>query len=271
MKFKEFLTKCEEIFEGFSGDGELQKSFFDRTAHWLPYHMRENNKIDKPRLYIQWSTGGMSGGNCWNAPPEYYSSDEGDKDLQILDKILQSISPDLNFLQYKDLCNTLVKTDSYSENEYYGNSTDYSSKEIDLRSLFDYLLNKAVLIIGLPGSGKTYLANTKYEPKCYVLIDDPSNNKSSSALMTYHLNDTSRNLVITDPHLCNTKNRNKSVEFIKSKGYEVECVFFENDEEKCKKLLKERNDGRVIKSFKSFGYKIPDDVIPLKIYEHGKN
>lgn len=124
---------------------------------------------------------------------------------------------------------------------------------------------KVKLIIGLPGSGKTYFAKTKY-PK-FTLIDDPGANKDALLLMMYHLNVTKWDLVVTDPILCAEKDRNKAIELFISKGYEVECVYFENDPQKCRKNLVYRNDGRNISSFTCFSYKIPDNVETIKIWQ----
>lgn len=126
---------------------------------------------------------------------------------------------------------------------------------------------KAVLIVGLPGSGKTYLAEHKYVPMGYVLIDDPSNNGEMFLKMVHHIKGPKSDLVITDPHLCGEKSRQKAVEMLETAGYIVKCVFFENNEDKCRRLIELRNDGRNIKTFRSFNYKIPPNIIPLPIYE----
>ena len=118
-------------------------------------------------------------------------------------------------------------------------------------------MNKALLIIGLPGSGKTHLAKTKYVPLGYVLIDDPKEKPNAEG----------KDIVITDPHLCDENIRKSCISFLEKMGYAVECIYFENDEEKCKKLIALRNDGRVIETFKAFKYTIPTSVVPLKIYE----
>lgn len=128
-------------------------------------------------------------------------------------------------------------------------------------------MNKAVLIIGLPGSGKTYLANTKYVPLGYILIDDPSNNEESYQLLNNHLTITKNDVVITDPQCCNESIRISCIRLLKLLGYTIECIYFENCQEKSKKLIELRNDGRIIKTFQTFNYTIPENIIPLKIYE----
>lgn len=120
-------------------------------------------------------------------------------------------------------------------------------------------MNKAVLIIGLPGSGKTHLAKTKYVPLGYTLIDDPTELPKIDKVLF-------KDIVVTDPHLCDERIRNNCIYFFENFGYTVECIYFENNEEKCRRLLKYRNDERVITTFKPFNYTIPSNVTPLTIW-----
>ena len=140
ITYEEFLTECKSIYSSFEGSGDLEESYYSRN--WSS----RSNQIDEPRLYVQWSTGGVSGGSCWDSSdPQPYTSNEPPKELEILDSILEHFRPQLSFLQYRALTNNLMKYDSYGVGEYYGNSTDYSSKSVDLRSLYDYLVEKNFL------------------------------------------------------------------------------------------------------------------------------
>lgn len=123
-------------------------------------------------------------------------------------------------------------------------------------------MNKAILIIGLPGSGKTFLANSEYVPKGYNLVDDP---KDRNLILNYIKQN--KNIVITDPHLCNPQNRKKAIDYFNIFGYQVECIFFENNVEKCQKNLIFRNDGRKIGGFESFRYFIPSGVKTREIWQ----
>ena len=112
MNFNEFETKCKEICG--------------------------NN------IKVSWTTGGMTGGNCWNDPEPYpyYSEEREPKDIA-LEKIIKEFLPDIFGLQVFKLLNNnnLYTYDSYRENEYYGNSTDYSTRTLDLYLLY-VLLNE---------------------------------------------------------------------------------------------------------------------------------
>ena len=110
MNFNEFETKCKEI----CGDD----------------------------LKVSWATGGMTGGNCWNdnGPYPYYSDETEPKDT-CLEKIIKCVLPDISGLQVFKLLNNdnLYTYDSYTENEYYGNNTRYSTRTLDLYLLYALL------------------------------------------------------------------------------------------------------------------------------------
>lgn len=121
-------------------------------------------------------------------------------------------------------------------------------------------MNKAILIVGLPGSGKTHLAKAKYVSDGYILIDDPNVLPTKDGILF-------KNVVVADPHLCREDVRNNCIRFFEDVGYTVECIFFENSPEKCRKLIELRNDGRIIGDFRAYNYTIPEGVEVLKIYE----
>lgn len=117
---------------------------------------------------------------------------------------------------------------------------------------------RAILIVGLPGSGKTFLGK-RFESKGFYLIDDPKD--------LGFLRCSKDKIVIADPHLCCERNRIRAVDKLKSLGYHVKVLYFENRPDKCKKLIKHRNDGRIVNGFVSFNYVIPKGVRVISIYE----
>ncbi len=125
-------------------------------------------------------------------------------------------------------------------------------------------MKEVVFIVGLPGSGKTYLANKEYVPRGYYLIDDPS--RMGNTKEALHAMSKYDKLVICDPFLCSERKR-QLAEII-FEGWNIKWIFFENDPEKCKELIALRNDARIINSLDVFQYTIPDGTEPLKIYEN---
>lgn len=72
---------------------------------------------------------------------EGYSVEEANPNLDVLDDVLAGICPDIKFLQYKKLLKEAdAKTESTSENEYYGNSSNYMQKYVVLGFLYDALV-----------------------------------------------------------------------------------------------------------------------------------
>ncbi len=121
---------------------------------------------------------------------------------------------------------------------------------------------EVILIVGKPGSGKTYLANTRYVPKGYILIDDPIFDLEIRLFLSKNIN-----LVITDPWLCLEKNRESAIKFFNQYNYNINWIFFENNDEKCFKNLVHRDDGRKIKNLDVFNYTIPEGIKPLEIWQ----
>ena len=137
ISYHEFLEKCKEVYSSFEGSGNLEEWYYDKN--WSS----RNKKIEKPRLYVEWSTGGVSGGSCWDSSdPQPYTNNDPAPELELLDKILETFYPKLSFLQYRALTSKLMKSDGFSVGEYYGNSTDYQFKMVDLRELYDYMVEK---------------------------------------------------------------------------------------------------------------------------------
>lgn len=127
--------------------------------------------------------------------------------------------------------------------------------------------NTIILIVGLPGSGKTYLANqlsnsNRVFDDITTLDDLPDND----------------NFVITDVNFCDSKILNIAVNKLNIlyPEHEVEIIYFQNDVESCRKNIKYRcekyNDCRNVEgTIKRFGliYSPPPDA--LKIWVASEN
>lgn len=115
---------------------------------------------------------------------------------------------------------------------------------------------KITLIIGLPGSGKTYLAYTI----CDVVIDDIT----SLAQLPADVDE----FVITDVNFCDASmiNRAENILYRWHADVEIERIYFENDSTKARKNVEYRNDGRkvegTIRRFERI-YNPPATVLPI--------
>lgn len=130
----------------------------------------------------------------------------------------------------------------------------------------------AILIVGLPGSGKTYLAEHEYVPRGYRLIDDPKHAadiRDGIAMARY---EGASGIVITDPNLTQPGNVDRAVKQLNDLGCAVTTMYFENDWRKAERNLlwreqEEVGRGRInVKHFSQM-YVIPEGLAPIPIYQ----
>lgn len=89
-----------------------------------------------------WVTGGVTGGSCYDegSSRHYGREAEDEPEDEYLDVLLEEVCPDLTFLQYRALLKAgLYSYRDSSENEYYGNYTDYRNRKTNLDVLYETL------------------------------------------------------------------------------------------------------------------------------------
>ena len=99
-----------------------------------------------------------------------------------------------------------------------------------------------IIVIGLPGSGKTHLIN-KFKMNIY---DDFISNFFNGELIDELLEN--KDICIADPRLCNKEifeKYMKCIEEIVNKS-DISLILFKNDKEQCLKNIENRNKKRVI-------------------------
>ena len=89
---------------------------------------------------VRWCTGGLSGGDCWGSSADYAREGENEPNFDQLDSIIKEYFPDVGYFKFKEFLKDNVEYSNYSENEYYGNSSNYTVKSIDLIKVFDFLV-----------------------------------------------------------------------------------------------------------------------------------
>ena len=99
---------------------------------------------DTEKISVEWRVGGMRGGSCWGDHPYPIDADD-EPEFNVLDQILELICPNISFLQYKNISSQAIVRGEYRDNDYYGNYTDYKTKTIILKNLFDVLRNKGLI------------------------------------------------------------------------------------------------------------------------------
>ncbi len=101
--------------------------------------------------------------------------------------------------------------------------------------------NKVTIIVGLPGSGKSYYGRRLALSRHCRFIDDVSKSYNTlqdiiDMLLQY------KECVIADPQLCKEKARQAAQRAFDKFGIESEWVFFTNDPRKCRENAKLRGN-----------------------------
>lgn len=214
------------------------------------YKKQENIKRTKneARGYcaIVTSITGATGGNCWNDDtPEPFST-KPDSFVDPIVKLCERVCPDISLVNFHKLQNRLFKNDfEYYENEYYGNYTEKSGYYFNWDQVYQALLDleliqepekTAILVGGLPCSGKTTLAKEQY--KEFHLIDDPKKWSDISR----HLR--KKKIIIADPALSFKKDREELREKLEERGYFVEEHVIKEKKNVLKARAKKRTDAK---------------------------
>lgn len=122
-------------------------------TRYRPYYKKkEREKINKqeyePALYFSCYVGGVKGGSCWDDGSQdnhHYSSSNETLKYDELDSILQDICPNITFLAYKRIESLMSDIDTWTEGEYYGNTSEYQYQTLSLKKLYDFLLEMKVI------------------------------------------------------------------------------------------------------------------------------
>ena len=132
---------------------------------------------------------------------------------------------------------------------------------------------KVTFIVGLPGSGKTYLAHKlikiSRQFRQTLLFDDM---KSKDMTKAEEAVKAGKDLYIADPWLCYPDYLAKAKILVTDKwgASEVEVIYFENHPEACIRNAKHRADERNVEGFIRHAtkhYVIPEGVIKCRVWD----
>lgn len=123
---------------------------------------------------------------------------------------------------------------------------------------------KAILIVGLPGSGKTTHGKQIAKRENCLFVDDIN-------VRTLPLVEENKGtVVIADVWFCEEKTRTRAVKMLNEMGYDdIEWLFFENNPDQCRKNVAKRADGRSVTGLiqgLTGKYTIPKEIEPIKVY-----
>jgi hypothetical protein len=109
--------------------------------HWLSGIFKEPfgvpNEEKRLLVYSRYETGGYSCGNCWGDSAEPYVNEKPDNHFKVLDLVLEKIAPTITYLEYKKITE-LIHSNTQTDWEYYGNSTDWAIEYIVLEELYEH-------------------------------------------------------------------------------------------------------------------------------------
>jgi hypothetical protein len=113
------------------------------------YFSRDKAETPFDGLLVQWETGGVSGGSCWESSnPQPYTRDDPAPDLTALEAVLEDVCPSLTYLAFRRLERMVVEGE-YTEREYYGNCTNYRYRGVELGKVYDFLVEEG--LVAAPG------------------------------------------------------------------------------------------------------------------------
>jgi hypothetical protein len=151
MKEQEFLDKVWKskvsIYRKKS-DPQNRDWFKKRDGYECARIYKNNLPKMSDAVLEEWCSGGVSGGSCWDDgkdDPHYPMEGQPEPEFTSIDGLISFLCPDISFMNYKKIMAKVVKTESYSQNEYYGNSTNYTYKYAILKDLFDILNNMKLI------------------------------------------------------------------------------------------------------------------------------
>lgn len=105
------------------------------------------DRIVSNKIFVEWETGGMDGGNCWGGEAEPYYVNDPEPAFKDLELVLEVFSRKIPTAKYYEVVGSCIKREyRTSESDYYGNETNYESKTVNLNELFVSLNSKGLLI-----------------------------------------------------------------------------------------------------------------------------
>lgn len=148
LNFEEFVNKVEQIL---SDNYSYQFRKIGLPGYHgvrMPIFGRDQSDFS---LYVSWSGPGSSGASCWDSEPskDYPASQQ--ESLDSLDKVLETVYPNISYLTYKRLEKSIVRGQTNDFVDYYGNTSSTEFKAIYLDDLYQFLLDEKVILDAEPG------------------------------------------------------------------------------------------------------------------------
>jgi len=124
------IEQIEKINQVAPNEWQVNEQGVFTEPYGIPTYIKE------PVIYMRWISGGWCGGSCWDTYAQPFENSK--PKFEVLDLVLSELKLSISFLQYRDIEN-LIHSNSETENEYYGNSTDYEIEYVILSELINVL------------------------------------------------------------------------------------------------------------------------------------
>lgn len=131
------------------------------------------------------------------------------------------------------------------------------------------MTSKVTIIVGLPGSGKTHLAESlkrNDHTKNTVVFDDPAIIDIPECNAAVR---EGKNVIMTHPNFCRPADLLVATSTFESWGATVSVIYFENNPDACLANVERRNDGRKVRNYirdLSLTYEVPKGTIRCRVW-----
>jgi len=139
--YEEFCSAIVNIIEReYVGHYVKTNEHGNHMPDWLDYDIRKNLRRDDVVVYYDWSTGGLSGGNCWDdTEPTYYASNETEPEDNPFAKALELYAEDISYIRFRKISSKVLYEYTHRYYEYYGNRSDIEGRAFIVRELYEGL------------------------------------------------------------------------------------------------------------------------------------
>lgn len=100
---------------------------------------------------------------------------------------------------------------------------------------------EVILLVGMPGSGKTHYGNELVKETGYLFLDDLKDKELFVAALKAR-----KSVVVADPWLCLPDILDSALKISRVHTEAIQVIYWKNDLQQCLRNVETRNDGRKV-------------------------